>query len=78
MANIVLAKDVIIIHPRELEISKMVAKGKGNKDISTELKISKRTVQSILCRVFKKLNIKTRSEILPILLKNGLITTEEL
>ena len=47
---------------RELEILQLVAKGLTNKAIATELKISDRTVQGHLARIFNKLQAASRTE----------------
>lgn len=78
MRQIFLANEVTLVTQRELEIVKLLSKGMQNKEIADELKISARTIQCNLYNLFKKLGVRNRSQILPVLLKNGLITLEEL
>ncbi len=47
---------------RELEIFMLVAKGKSNREISSELFLSEMTVKNHLSNIFKKLKIKSRDE----------------
>jgi DNA-binding CsgD family transcriptional regulator len=46
---------------RETEVLHHVAKGQTNEDISSILKISERTVEKHLERVYKKLGVDTRT-----------------
>lgn len=47
---------------REIEILKLVAQGKSNKDIAQELSISINTVKVHLANIFKKINVSSRTE----------------
>ncbi|WP_442856267.1 response regulator transcription factor [Fischerella sp. NIES-3754] len=47
---------------RELQIAYLVAKGLTNAEIATELWISQNTVKQTLKRIFRKLNVSTRAE----------------
>lgn len=49
--------------PQELEIATLVADGLTNKEVATELYLSAKTVEYHLTRVYRKLNIRTRSEL---------------
>lgn len=49
------------LSPRELEVLVLVARGKSNKDIATELVISDRTVARHLSNIFTKLGVSTRT-----------------
>ncbi|HEX3036780.1 MAG TPA: response regulator transcription factor [Thermodesulfobacteriota bacterium] len=48
---------------RELEIMIMVSNGYTNKEIGEDLHISERTVKGTLSKIFKKLGIKSRTDI---------------
>lgn len=48
--------------PRELEISKLVALGKTNAEIGDELWITKNSVKQALKRIFRKLEVSSRAE----------------
>ena len=47
---------------REIEIFSLVAKGLTNKVVGINLNISDRTVQGHIARIFKKLQINSRTE----------------
>lgn len=51
-----------VLSPREREIVALVANGLGNKAIARDLGISKFTVASHLRRVFAKLNVHSRAQ----------------
>ncbi len=48
--------------PREIQIANLVAKGLTNAEIGTELWITQNTVKQALKRMFRKLNVSTRTE----------------
>ncbi len=66
------------LQPRELEVLKLAAKGMSNKDISRELYISDRTVQSHLVSVFRKLGVSSRTQAILRALKKGWISLDDL
>jgi DNA-binding NarL/FixJ family response regulator len=57
------AKGRTLLTRREEEISKLVAEGMTNRDISRALKISESTVKNSLFHVFEKLGISNRVEL---------------
>jgi len=69
---------VDLLHPRELEVLKLAAKGMGNKEIAKELVISERTVHSHLINIFRKLEVGSRTEAVLHALKKGWLTLEDL
>jgi DNA-binding CsgD family transcriptional regulator len=52
------------VSPREREIIQLVLNGKSNRSIEKELFISRRTVESHLYNVYKKLGIKNRMQLM--------------
>jgi NarL family two-component system response regulator LiaR len=66
------------LHSRELQILKLAAKGISNKEIGKELNISDRTVQTHLIRIFRKLDVNSRTEAVLHALKRGWITLDDL
>ena len=46
---------------RELDVSRLLARGKSNKEIGTQLHISPRTVQIHVARIFDKLGVRSRA-----------------
>ena len=71
-------KDFEGLHSRELEILKLVAEGKNNKDIAAELFLSERTVQTHMINIFRKLQVNSRTEAVLRALKEGWIALEDL
>ncbi len=55
---------------REREIVGLIGRGFRNKEIAQKLNISEPTVKSHLTRVFQKLNVRSRSELVSYAIKN--------
>lgn len=66
------------LHPRELEVLKLVAKGMSNKEIAKNLVISERTVHTHLINIFRKLDVGSRTEAVLYALKEGWLALEDL
>jgi DNA-binding NarL/FixJ family response regulator len=66
------------LHPRELQVLSLTAKGKGNKEISNQLNISERTVQTHLVNIFRKMQVNSRTEAVIRALKEGWLVIDEL
>lgn len=66
------------LHPRELEVLKVAAKGMSNKEISQELSISVFTVQTHMVNILQKLEANSRTEAVLRALKEGWITMDDL
>ena len=49
--------------PQELQIARLVAEGKTNRDVAAALFITPKTVEFHLTRVYRKLGIHSRSEL---------------
>ncbi|MFN2156176.1 MAG: response regulator [Anaerolineae bacterium] len=62
---------------REVEVLRLAAKGMSNRDISRELSISVRTVQTHLSNVFNKLGVGSRTEAVVLGLRKGLFSLDE-
>jgi DNA-binding CsgD family transcriptional regulator len=60
------------LSPREGEIVRLVAKGYPNKAIAVVLEISPWTVATHLRRIYGKLSVNTRAEMVAMLMNNGL------
>jgi DNA-binding NarL/FixJ family response regulator len=70
-----LAEDVtrVQLTPRELSTLRLLADGKANKEIATELGISERTVKTHLGHLFEKLGVTSRTEAVKIATRRGLV-----
>jgi two-component system, NarL family, response regulator LiaR len=66
------------LHPREIEVLKLAAKGLRNKEMAKELNLSERTVQSHLSNIFNKLEVDSRTEAVLQGLKEGLLSMKDL
>ncbi len=58
---------------REMEIARMVATRKSNKEIGGALQISSRTVSTHLSNIFTKLSVSSRGELADFVRQNGLL-----
>lgn len=61
------------LSPRESEILKMVANGRPNKIIASDLSISEHTVRNHISNIFQKLQVNNRTEATVLAMKRGLI-----
>ena len=61
-----------LLTPREIEVVRMVAKGRANKEISSELFIAEGTVKIHLHNIYEKLKINRRADLVRIADEYGL------
>jgi len=71
-------KDPQQLHPRELEVLRVAARGLSNKEISHELSISVFTVQTHMVNILQKLDANSRTEAVLRALKEGWLTMDDL
>ena len=62
--NVLFANDAPELTVRELQVVQCAAKGKTNKTIASELRLSEHTVKNYLFRAFEKLGVSNRVELL--------------
>jgi DNA-binding NarL/FixJ family response regulator len=62
------------LSPRELEVLRIAATGRTNKEIARDLDISPRTVQVHLANIFSKLDVGSRTEAVLIGIKRGWVS----
>jgi DNA-binding NarL/FixJ family response regulator len=60
-----------ILTPREEQVVASVAEGLSNREIARELKLSEHTVKKYLFRIFEKLGISTRVELVLYAVNHG-------
>jgi DNA-binding NarL/FixJ family response regulator len=60
-----------ILTPREEQVVALVAEGLGNRQIARELNLSEHTIKKYLFRIFEKLGISTRVELVLYAVNNG-------
>jgi len=58
---------------REMEILQLLAQGKSNKEIASDLVISVNTVKVHISNIFQKINVSSRAEAMVFALENGYI-----
>lgn len=59
--------------PRECEVAILVAKGFTSRQIAAKLCVSLKTVETHRYRIFKRLNIQNRAELVNYVIKNGMM-----
>lgn len=64
----------VVLTPRERDVVKLVAEGRTNKQIVSELGISVKTVETHRAAAMHKLNVNTTAELVLYALRNGIIT----
>ncbi|HMF94764.1 MAG TPA: response regulator transcription factor [Vicinamibacterales bacterium] len=62
--------------PREIATLRLLADGKANKEIASELAISERTVKTHLGHLFEKLGVTSRTEAIKVATRRGLVRLE--
>jgi DNA-binding NarL/FixJ family response regulator len=67
------AEETSALSDRELEITRLLAEGKSNKEIGTELELSVKTVESHRSAIMRKLGFKSITELVRYAIRNGLI-----
>jgi len=53
-----------LLSPRELEVVRRVAEGLSNREIADQLKLSQHTIKNYLFRIFDKLGVSNRAELI--------------
>ena len=60
-----------LLTPREEQVVALVAEGLGNRQIAVELNLSEHTIKKYLFRIFEKLGVSTRVELVLYAMNNG-------
>jgi two-component system, NarL family, response regulator LiaR len=63
---------------RETEVLKLVARGKSNRQIASELFVEEKTVKSHVLNILRKLGVQSRTQAALHAVRTGLVSTEEL
>lgn len=62
---------------REMDVLRLAAQGKSNKEIADELCLSIRTIESHVGNIFNKLNVNSRTEAVIVALRRGWVGLEQ-
>jgi DNA-binding NarL/FixJ family response regulator len=62
---------------REVEVLQLIAKGRSNKEIGSELGIVEGTVRAHLTNIFSKLKAVDRAQAITIAIKHGILQLEQ-
>ncbi len=62
-----------LLSPRERDVAQLVAAGSSNREIADALVVSVKTVETHIQHIFRKLNVKARSEVAVWAARHGLI-----
>jgi NarL family two-component system response regulator LiaR len=63
---------------REVEILRLVARGRANKEIARELTIVEKTVKTHVSSILAKLGLQSRTQAALFAVKNGLVTVDQI
>ena len=69
--RIVNSRGASLLTPREEQVVALVAEGLGNRQIARELNLSEHTIKKYIFRIFEKLGISTRVELVLYAVNNG-------
>ncbi|MGI6434118.1 MAG: response regulator [Syntrophomonadaceae bacterium] len=70
-------EDEIKLTKREKDVLNLLVKGNSNKDMADTLFISEKTVKNHLTSIFRKLNVKDRTQAAVYALRNDIVVDEE-
>jgi two-component system response regulator NreC len=61
------------LSPREVEVLRLIALGHTSVEIASELRVSRRTVETHRARILRKLGCRTRADLVQFALRRGLV-----
>ena len=70
--------EIAELSEREMEILQLAARGMSNQDIATHLYLSRRTIQSHLANIFRKMDVGSRTEAVLQALRKGWLGLDDL
>jgi DNA-binding NarL/FixJ family response regulator len=62
--------------PRELDVLKLMAEGKSNKEIATALSLTEGTVKGYVSTILSKLEVQDRTQAVTTALQRGIVHLE--
>ena len=60
--------------PREVEVARRVADGATNREVGEDLAISPKTVEVHLGRIYRKLGLRTRTQLAGVMFRSGFMS----
>ncbi len=60
------------LSPREVSVVRLIASGMSNKEISSDLDLSEKTVKNHVSRIFEKLNMSSRTQVVVHAIRSGI------
>ncbi|PPK68964.1 DNA-binding NarL/FixJ family response regulator [Actinokineospora auranticolor] len=66
-------RDLGGLTPRELEVLRLLGKGRSNAELAVELTLSEATVKTHVARIFAKLNLRDRAQAVVLAYETGLV-----
>jgi DNA-binding NarL/FixJ family response regulator len=63
--------------PRELEVVRLLVKGKTNKEVATQLGITVRTVETHRAKIMLKLDLHSLAELIHYAMRHGIASVQE-
>lgn len=68
---------LIILSPQQMRVMKLISSGHTNQEIADVMNLSKRTVEMHIYRLFRRLNVSSRTQAVQVALRLGLIEMSE-
>ncbi len=62
---------------RELAVAELVAGGATNQEVASKLHVSPKTVEAHLSHIYRKLDVRSRTELAVALLRSGVLSVEQ-
>ncbi len=76
MHNITHDSSIDVLTGRELEVLRLVARGRSNREIAQELFISEKTVKTHVSNILGKLHLEQRTQLVVYAIKNKLVEAQ--
>ena len=68
-----LSNDLLLLNDKEISVAKLIAEGKNNREIGTEVNLSHRTIERYKEVIMKKLGCRTVAQAIAKCIRVGII-----